>query len=465
MAKDFVTGFTVRDGVLEVTSLRHARGNRAVVMDTIRVDLREGDAPAPDLFDSGAVEPGPALPGKIKAACRPAKGLVSVALPSEHVLLRVLNLPTVNDDEIAGMVDIQMDKLSPFPADNTITSYEILARSDTGSTVIVAAARRNMVDALGSVMSNASLFARRLDVETLCWLQLLSDADELAEAGCQIVILRDVRTTDLVALRDGLPIVMTSMGRTDQLSDEEMCAELDYVLTALEAEHGVTRIDSLALWHWGPAPSALIAAIKDIIHGDAVTRPFDSLPSLSEGLARRTLNEGSCLNLAPSAWHAGEKRIQFRKNLAAATVVMLGIWLATILAIIAGLYIQRHRSIVGETRLAELKEPAREARRLKNLLDLIERYTAREHSALECLKEVSSLMPGTIELAIFKYDNERARQVQLQGESALANSVYDFEEALRGSRLFESVELDGPKSLRTGKHSFSITLTLLKGAE
>lgn len=464
MAKEFVTGITVRGGVLEGTSLRHGRGNKAVVMDSMRVDLREGDAPVPDIFDGSAVEPGSALSGKIKAACRPAKGLVAFALPSEHVLLRVLNLPTINDAEIAGMVDIQVDKLSPFPADNTITSHEILARGDTSSTVIVAAARRNMVDALGSVMGGASLFARRLDVETLCWLELLAEAGEMAEEGCRIVMLRDVRTTDLVALRDGLPIVMTSMGRTDQLSDEDMRAELDYVLTALEAEHGVARVDSLSLWHWGPEPRALVAAIKDMVQGNVAPHPFDSLPSLSEGLARRTLKEGSFLNLAPAEWDAGEKRVQFKKNLTAATVAALGVWLVIVAAVIAGFRIQRHRIAAGEARLAELKEPARDARRLKNLLDLVERYTTRKHSALQCLKEVSRLMPGAIELSLFKYDNEKGRQVQIQGESALANSIYDFEEALRGSQLFETVQLDGPKSLRTGKHSFSITLSLMKGA-
>ena len=58
---------------------------------------------------------------------------------------------------------------------------------------------------------------------------------------------------------------------------------------------------------------------------------------------------------------------------------------------------------------------------------------------------------------------DKAAPIEVDGETTKANtpnSIYDFENALRKSKLFSSVKLIGPRALRYGKHSFAITAQL-----
>ena len=77
------------------------------------------------------------------------KGDVTVALRSSELLMRTMKFPTADPGEIADMVGFQVDKFSPFPIDQLAMAHETLAISEDSAQVLMAAAKRERIDAIG----------------------------------------------------------------------------------------------------------------------------------------------------------------------------------------------------------------------------------------------------------------------------------------------------------------------------
>jgi len=68
-----------------------------------------------------------------------------------------------------------------------------------------------------------------------------------------------------------------------------------------------------------------------------------------------------------------------------------------------------------------------------------EQYLDRKRSALECLREISQLLPADISITAFQF--KKAKSITLRGEALTVNPIYDFKEALDKSSLFRKIEM------------------------
>ena len=131
MAKDTATGLALRQNRLEWTTVRRVRNGYSIVASKkVPIEIESTQAvnwPEPDPAVLSAVSL------QLRSKYDGAKDQTSVALPSGHALLKVIDLPTVDKDELKSMVDLQVDKYSPFPADSTASSYELLRQTDSSS--------------------------------------------------------------------------------------------------------------------------------------------------------------------------------------------------------------------------------------------------------------------------------------------------------------------------------------------
>ena len=129
MAKEITTAIGLRPGQLDWMTMRKTRNRcSAVNSGSIPVVTEEGEAV--DLFTPGDPDIGPAT-ALLRKKLGSTEGMISVAIPAEHVLLRVVELPTVEAEELPSMVEFQVDKFSPFPADSALTSFEVLEQGET----------------------------------------------------------------------------------------------------------------------------------------------------------------------------------------------------------------------------------------------------------------------------------------------------------------------------------------------
>jgi hypothetical protein len=91
-------------------------------------------------------------------------------LPAETVFFRAVQLPPSEPSEIASMVELQLEKLSPLPVTHVVWSYYLMPRSakpDSLQTVIVIIASRSAVEAYLGELSEAGFQPDRLEAPGL----------------------------------------------------------------------------------------------------------------------------------------------------------------------------------------------------------------------------------------------------------------------------------------------------------
>ena len=400
---------------------------------------------------------------RLKTAIDGLTGPTAAALPLGSVLLRVVDLPTGDPSEVSGMVSLQADGFSPFPAENTLFGYEVLAVEGNRTRVLIAVALRDAVERLAALCAGAGLDVRWVDVDVLGrWRALVSGQPAFGE-GQDVVLLVEDSVVSLVVLRDGSPVLFRSLGlSTDPVA--EMAEELGYTLAAVAAEHGPASSTRLTVWHGETeAPADVLTRLEAVCGASAVIRSLEDLPSTSEGLARRAAGQpgmSAALNLAPSAWLSRRQSAAFRQQILRATIIFLAVWLLAVVVFWGGLWLERVRLTRLEAAVKRQEQPAEQVRKLQAKIRAFEGYMDRERSALECLREVSLQLPEGVSLSSFIF---RKNEVSLKGEADTPEPIYAFMQKLQTSPLFYEVKPEGVTSRQIGaarRSQFGVVLRM-----
>ena len=179
--------------------LAHAEG-QVSVLEALRAD-REG------------------IVADLRAAGCPA-GPATVGIPAGWVLLRVADLPAAAPDELRGMAELQIDKFSPFPAEESAVAYELLAERDGRARVLLSAIRTETVDLLADALRTTGLAPRRIDLNLLGWWRLLADAGHIIHRPPRDGYMAFVKSPD------GISVELLQEGR---LEPQEPWASMENV--------------------------------------------------------------------------------------------------------------------------------------------------------------------------------------------------------------------------------------------
>lgn len=372
------------------------------------------------------------------------RGRVALAVETGHVLLRVVRLPVASQEELKGMVDLQVDKYSPFPIDTLAVGFEVLVEDDDGLLVLIGAVREDEVEGLRQQLADAELEPHGVDAEIMGWWELILRSGRDVPAGLEICVLL-TPTIQIIAANDGVPLAFRSLALLlDSPPGDlavQLCEEIEYTVMSLELGHGVLGRPSVSLWSGGDEPSELVGAMSDGVDGDISLGSLDSLPPVSEGLALRALDtERRRLDITPGAWRRAESARSFKKTMFIAGGACLAVWALTVGAL-AGGYLFRQTALSElETAAGEWMTQANEVREMRRRVFTLKKYTNQTHSALECLREVSSSLADGIDLTSFSF--RKADTVRLTGASKTVNQIYAFKRRLDHSQLFGEAELD-----------------------
>ncbi|MBU1694787.1 MAG: PilN domain-containing protein [Verrucomicrobia bacterium] len=460
MGTSHTTGIALRPGRIEWTVLRESRKGREMV--------EHGQAewtPAA----SGDLYATPEAQAALRQAARHVRGEVGLAADSGKTLMRVVDLPSTDPAELAGMAELQVDKFSPFPVEHMAVAVEALSKGEKSTRTLIAATQREIVEKAGAALRQAGVHAHRVDVEVLGWWQLLRDAGAIPEKGCKAFLLVESNGAELVLARDGQPVLFRSLGVPGESVEsfiEEMVEETAYTLTAVESEIGGGDVMPMEVRLSRDMPAeGLLERLKDACAVAPESCPLEELPPLSEGVARRGLDDAARrFSLAPAAWGMEEQSRKVQRQLLAWTAGFLLVWLAAVGGLTLGLKIQRARQAGLDAEAVRLEGPAAEVRALKDRIEVFERYVDRTYSALECLREVSQLLPEGIDLTAFEY--RKGDDLTLRGEATAADSIIDYVQALQQTPLFLSAKAGNIRAKGSGserKSEFTVTAVLPGG--
>ena len=472
MAKDTITGVVIRGGRLEWATLV-----RGTVVDSGTAPLRAAagrleEAPAPETPDQPPVQ---VASGIGSAAPRPEpgteagelalKGRIVLGLDPERMLLRIVDVPEVDAEELDSMIGLQADKLSPFPTDRAVISHEIVGRREGTCRVLIALAEEDVVQADGARLSEVGVVPAAVDSAMLGRFEWLRSEGHIGEDGRHLVLVVAGPVPELFVAEDGAPIALRSLGRrTDETSSEfieETAREIAHTLMSLELERGGASVNRVSIWHAGEEGRDLAERVRRECGCDVTLEDAAGLASVAETVARRAVLAGR-LDLTPAAWRSDRSRRASRRRLLRVGSGILGVWLAGI-AVILGMLTYEDRSVARlEAQCEAVAGPAMEVRGLRSRVSMIKQYMDRRDSPLECLREVSLCLPSGVDVTWFTY--RKRETLKLKGQAQTSEQVLDFKRKLDASELFGDVTLVSmSRDRRRGKEVFEMDLALPKG--
>src|SRR5438094_873902 len=159
------------------------------------------------------------------AASRPQA--IVTALPAALVTHRILTFPFRGRHRLAATVPFELLGQLPAAPDDPVVAFERLARTESGTVVVAAAARRADVDASLEPLVAAGLAPARVDLAPLPVWNLVP-----AAAGDTALVLADGERSALSVRRGGRIAGLRALGAAAS-EPTELAAEVQWALAAL----------------------------------------------------------------------------------------------------------------------------------------------------------------------------------------------------------------------------------------
>jgi len=332
-----------------------------------------------------------------------------------------------------------------------------LKTTETSCWVFIVTIQRDLVESVGMICQKAGLDVQRMDVEAMGWWRLLTDENVVLDKGRQVIILLESEGGVTVAVQDGIPVSFRAINSRAGLSEEdyvsEIAGEMEALILAMDLEQGAQPVTCIDFLYRGMDPEPITTCLKKEFVQDMRVQSLDALPLLSEGLARRMLipvfsvkasmaqsqGMGAVVDLFPVEWRKAAASLRVKRHLVMALAVLVGVWIVAMIVLLGGYHLQQRRLKQFEARMAQLQKPADRVRLLQRQVRSFEQFLDRKRSALECLREISRLLPDGVELKSFQF--KTGHSVLLRGEALAVDPIYDFKQELDKSTLFKGIEM------------------------
>lgn len=466
MAKDNITGLVVSADLLEWVSLQKGKDG-LVVEASGSVSLARASVKAED--GTVSEEPADVYEKRVKEELAKIRGEPVVALRADRLILRVLSLPDVPDTELKSMIGLQVDKFSPFPAEQLVVSHEVLSRKEGNCQALVAAAHLEDVEALGKLLKMGKMEAGRIDAATLGWWKLLKDAGAIQDAGRQVFLLMLDKSLEMLVFHDGVPIVFRTLAPQGEMPvadfASETAHEIGFTLMSLELEHGGAGVTSVTVWHRGEKPELLAQHLKEECSCEVLVKSLEAVPSLAEGVVRRAA-EGvdKLIDLVPESWRARDEAKVARGRILSILYAILGIWLVAVIVFFGGIFYQQKRLAYLQERQKKWVKMANDVRDTRRRVETIQKYMDSSHSVLETLRLVTSVQPGGQAVTLTSFSYKKGEEANVQGEASSVDLVYAFKTKIDESKFFVNSTLVGPThDPKRSRWKFEITMKLPGG--
>jgi hypothetical protein len=357
---------------------------------------------------------------------------IHLALPGNLVLLERLTFPSTDRDELAGMLQLQLEKTLPYPLDEVSSDFEVIRQSDTESTLLSVATNTHRLNELCQPFRNRARLPQKI---TLYAMHVAAAAPPDQVVAC---FWPEEGQFVFAICENGKLGFAYTFPQTDA---ESLLAELPQVLLSAEMEGVPTTFQSIRVERGCAELSAPLA--------DFFGQPISELSFPSP------LPEAGA-NLLPEAWQTETRRLarsaSLKNRLQLAAVAYL------VLVAVAFVYLAWMKSRVRklESQIAQLQpqlelSEARKAR-WEALLPALDpsRFT------VEILYHLFNNLPSQ-EVHFTAFDHSPA-QFMIEGEAPSANLAIDYIDKLKAEKGLEAFRIESgqPSILPNGSAHFRI---------
>ncbi|MDA3798606.1 MAG: PilN domain-containing protein [Kiritimatiellae bacterium] len=399
-------------------------------------------------------------------------GDCTFSLSAEHAMLVVVPFPVVEEaDELEGMVSLHVDKISPYPFERTYFGYEVIDEVGGSLLVLIAIVPVEFLEDIKPNPKRAKFDISRIEVSSLGWLKLILQKSVLHKHGRQLYVILDEEFPEILVFQNGSLVAVRSLkriikDRADNL-EQELLGEISQLILSLELEQGAIELTPEVAYIYSPDSASADVYTKlaaaDIYKGSILN--ISELGDLSKGVVERISSEGvELMDMTPETWVAEKKALKLKNQFIYAGVAVLLCWLFIVVGFVMGFSYQSKKVAQLTALNSKLEPQAGLVMSVGRRATEMERYVNNRISSLECLREISELLPEGVELSALSY--KKTDGVRIAGMADNVNMVYEFKDKLDSSELFVEVDLQGPQTdRRKGKEIFDITLTLYEESE
>jgi len=456
MSEVSLTAFVLRDKHVEWTALQR-RKHRMEIVQQKNVELDWPESVTDYRSDEAAAF--------LKTKLPPFSGRLGIVVPSDRVLMRVIEFPSIDAEELYGMAELQVDKFSPFPSDQMALAIEVLNQTADSSRVLIAAVQHEYINQYGEFLMKTGLYPESVDVDVLAWWRLIRDSGKLSGEGQEIIIIHDDHCAQLLITQQGVPVMIRALDPDLDMhrpsTAVDIAQEIEYTLMTMEGTWGSSATSGMMLWVRGHAAVEVVDALRQACGHDIVTASLDDLPPLSEGLSRRMAStDGGRLDLAPPAWRSGIQSRKFQRKAVVVAASAFGIWLVMMLGLWSWSNLQKNKLAQAQEDITRLQTEVEAVRELRRQVESLQQYADRSYSGLECLREICVLIPQGVDITSITYNKES--QVNMRGESDSDRPINDFIASLEKSGIFTSVVTENISTqVRNGRNRSMFRITMM----
>ena len=378
-------------------------------------------------------------------------------LPADKVFFRVLHLPLCNARELPGMVEMQLEKVSPLPLGRAVWSFEVVPvhRADREQqTVVVMLAERTEVEECVGELEKAGYFPDRLEAAVMHQVMATPQGGERPDGAWIYPRFLEERVVCTVAwwdegvLQNITQIILSSAEHLNELTEQLTAAtwamEMEGLLTGsthwhlvIASNHGEQWLPTLNEWAGKgveikppPDASALAAA--------CATR------------AERPLEQG---NLMPP-----ERRADYHRRDVDRVLGGILSWMLLLYGmLLVGYFVLNSQTADREEakyqQLEKMKAMEKEVKVLVAKRNLLVLQRNSRMTALQVLKEVAEQMPEELSLSFINSTEVKGEgnNITLTGEveSGQGKRVDDYNRNLAGIMVTDPVSAKQRKLFQT----------------
>lgn len=365
-------------------------------------------------------------------------------MSGEDVCLRLIELPTSDPAEVASMVDIQLEKISPLPPSQVVAGFEVLGALPSGGvSVLVVIAPRSAVEARLDALRARGFVVDRLDVAMA--RELASQATEdglwiITDPGETLGLLitawrtggqwRQVDVLRIPAGESAGEVLVSSLTRV------AWAAELDGWLTGSVPRVRLVTGNTMGQQLEGPLSEW---------SGQTVDRRSLREARVTAADTAREALAGRGLTLVPVET-ATRNRQAFVDRLWVRGLGTIGVtYLVLVLGYLAWLNYQKGILEEEKVNLKGLANHYTNALRLKDQVLILEEQVNLRFAALDCWKVAVEKLPSSMTLSTMNF--VRGKTLRLDGmvDPSAREDVTKYNSELaavevRGQKLFGSVK-------------------------
>ncbi len=355
-------------------------------------------------------------------------------LPADKVFVRALQVPACEPGELPAMMEFQIDKVSPLPANQVVwTVIGVPHAEGQQQTALVMLASRAEVEEFLDREVAAGFLADQLDLPLVRWWSGLKPSDNglwlLFDATperwlCLVAwyiggVWQDVTLVHLPPGNAAAEALTAQLGQTAWGGEMEgWLATLPEV--KLAAEDAVSTVLSGPLAEWSGRPVQPVKMADPAALATASARAFRAPPAAT---------------LIPSEWVASQRQ-KFIDRLWMSGLGAVGItYLIFLFGFLIWLNVRKYQVDDLRSEVAAMGLNFTNTLQLKAQVSILEEQVALRYAALEAWQAVVNSLPS--ELTLTQLDFQRGRTVQLAGTVSpdSTSEVTKFNSELKKAQL------------------------------